>query len=185
MHLALMAKIDAMMTEARKDKNALALSLKKHSGKGAEFVIEHLGQKDKIPPSTVLHQLSDMIKSQMSKKQQNEKFLTSVPMKIWNLQPLFEKALSEGEDVLKNVFNNTFDSDIHKVHKSQLEKVRKLLISLKSSPVREIGSIERTKTDNTVSTEGKRLYSLNALLRFVRFFAETGEEEPEHGSEKN
>jgi CRISPR-associated protein Cmr2 len=175
--------------DAKKARNALAISLKKHSGQSAEFVVENYSEKVGMLSNKVPEMLSNMID-----ERKNGDFLKSVSTKIWQFKPLFEQALKIFEKtkdikVIQNIFNNTFDSEIHKKYENELKETTDLLkvISDKDalSLVRELGGSshkENTKK-RYLTLEDKCLYALDALLRFVKFFTETGEEERDNGKE--
>jgi len=163
------------------EKNSIALSLQKHSGQTVQFVMENFSKK--CGPecdiecgkeaSIVPAKLSEMITAKT-----NGDFLKSVSTKIWQFQSLFELALSKkSSSILQNIFDNTFDSDIHKKYKSELDETKELLTDLteKKSHVREIGKKHCKKSDP--------LYSLDALLRFVKFFTETVDEEEKNNAD--
>ena len=172
---------ELLFEKAKLKRDSLAVSLRKHSGQSIEFIFE---QCSKSADETAWTRISKMI---TEKKDGN--FLKSVSTKIWQFQPLFEHALSlKNLSAVKNVFTNTFDKTIHAQNKDYLNEVAELLNSFDASPVREIGGIaklekeiERSKNDklkiNSLTEETKKLYTLDALLRFVKLFSEVGEEE--------
>ncbi|MDL2324171.1 hypothetical protein LJC61_03340 [Ruminococcaceae bacterium OttesenSCG-928-A16] len=142
-----------LFRKAKATRNSLALSLRKHSGQNAEFVLEQFDD------SEISRILSGMIV-----KRKDGDFLQSTATKLWQFRPLFAQALSMNDNAVKNVFENIFDSEIHTKYQSELDEVRELLLCL-----------------NDQKTPEERLQELDALLRFVKFFSEKGREDDEGG----
>lgn len=167
------AEAKNMLREAKTHRDAAGISLQKHSGRAIDFVIEEFSTS-KLPciiNETII--------------QEKEDFLNSVSTTIWKFQPLFEKACEEyfakaGEvDNITSVFTNTFDASAHRDEndelKGEIKAVADLLMRLLSDkavpPVRPTGPPGGER-----SVELQALYSLDAILRFMKFFSETGEE---------
>ena len=164
-------------------KNAVAISLQKHSGKSAEFILGHFNQNS----------LTDKL-IQMIRRQQNEEVLQSIRSKIWQHASLFREAMGSGGRMLKNVFDNTFDSeDIHHIKKDDIDAVRELLESLASegsdpdpqAPDEDCAeqldkdckkSMDEDCAERQDKDSKERLEMLDDLLRFVKFWGERGDD---------
>jgi CRISPR-associated protein Cmr2 len=134
---------------AKRNRNAAAISLQKHSGKDVEFVLENF----KDTPLT--ERLQCLIKRERKEKDET---LSSIRSKIWEFEKLFSHAISNGDQALKNVFDNTFDSDIHKKYGEAITGVRELL---KAIPTRD---------------KEEKLKLLDSMLRFAKFWGEEGDD---------
>lgn len=110
---------DMLFHRAKRNRNAAAISLQKHSGQVVEFVLEEFNR------STLTEKLQELIK-----KNTDEVALQSIREKLWEFEPLFRQALCVGGDALKNVFDNTFDSGAHVATRADIDQARTLLDSL-------------------------------------------------------
>jgi CRISPR-associated protein Cmr2 len=176
--------------EAKRNRNAVAVSLQKHSGQSIEFVVEDFDVIQAPLQEILLNHSND------------QETLQSISSHLWQYQDLFLKALQlyrmdKDEKYLKNIFDNTFDSDIHDDLKEDVDSALKLMkiitqvCSTKENDipiVREL-SIESLieKKDSQGKYESERmkryeyelkiLYALDALLRFAKFWGEKGDDE--------
>jgi CRISPR-associated protein Cmr2 len=157
---------DMLFAHAKQgEKNAAAFSLLKHSGQNARFAISHF---DSNP---CIGMLSDLIEANLV----TEDYLNSASKKIFEFLPLFAFALSQSynadDPALVNVFNNTFDSGVHSSvgFGKQSEKIRNLLFA-------SGGSVSAIDLPAGTTAKDARLYALDAMLRFVKFFKEKREE---------
>ncbi|NMA18056.1 MAG: hypothetical protein GX939_04800 [Clostridiaceae bacterium] len=181
---------ELLFHEAKVNRDACAISLRKHSGQSAEFVIENLSKKTSM---------SSLISIIENSKQ--DVILNSVQSTLWKFRKLLSiaigKALNTGETLfIENIFDNIFDSEIHDKYSSRIDQARDLLIEMIDTHVKENGRESKkdvpeidvpeeysskkdgpkieNEEDNKVI---KFIYALDAQLRFVRFFSETGMEE--------
>jgi hypothetical protein len=173
--------------EAKENKNALGISLQKHSGKTVSFVLE---QMDNNP---AISHISAMIYLH-----KDENWLKSLSSNIWTQKSAFLKAIevfkaTNDTQILKNIFWNTFDSEAHTSSKDEktddwdsknfgdlreIAKVYRLLRDVLipcSSPNRSTTSYVR---ETGVGKEDEKdLQALDAVLRFIKFFSEKGGDE--------
>lgn len=141
---------DLLFHQAKRTRNAIAISLIKHSGQGADFLLNKL---DTNPLPTLL--------SALIAEKQNKDDLKSIPQKIAQFQPLFELSLQTSDIALKNAFDNTFDHVVHKEFQPSLDKIRELLQVIYAQKKNAKASLD----------------ALAAILRFVKFYSETGKED--------
>ena len=131
---------------AKKKRNAAAISLQKHSGKAVEFILEDFnGSEQTRRVQSLLWQ------------SQNGEVPSSIRTKLMEYRPLFERALTIGGNSLDNVFENIFDSDIHKNYQGILDKIQALM-----------GSVS--------GNEEEKFNLLDSLLRFSKFWREEGDD---------
>ena len=128
--------------------NTVAISLQKHSGRTSEFILKDFNET----------QLTDRI-NDLINHQTDDKALSSIRTKVWEFKPLILKALHIGDGVLKNVFDNTFDNEIHKKYQVEINTVRKLFSILPES-----------------LNDDDKLKMLDNVLFFARFWGEKGDE---------
>ena len=140
-----------LFDQAKCNRNAAAISMQKHSGKALEFVLE------KFKNTSLTKHLQALIRQQT-----DGEVLSSIREKLWKFEPVFSQALSLGSAALENVFNNIFDSDLHKKYQADLDSVRELLIVLQD--------------ENKEDKNREKLQRLDSLLRFVKFWGEEGDE---------
>lgn len=155
-----------LFTDAKMERDSLAISLQKHSGQLSEFVLTNFSNNN-LPTD-----LYNLIQHQI-----NEECLQSIRGKIWEFKPLFLKALELDNVALENIFANTFDSDEHALREGDIKAVRLLLSSLgtanhKIKIVQSFPNGEDRQQDSKIDI-------LDNLLRFVRFWGEKGVEEDE------
>jgi len=185
-----------LFDQAKENRNAVGISMLKHSGQSIKFVLED------FKSSGVIEQVKELIKQHIE-----EDILKSVSKHIWQFQDLFLKALalfleSNDKKYLENIFENIFDNEIHSVKKGNIESVFELLVDItqlcadsesKKNPiVREIVMSKKLENEKRVRKEEglkedvrtktydreiKILYALDALLRFVKFWGEKGDED--------
>lgn len=139
-----------LFEQAKINRNAVAISLQKHSGQDIRFVLENF---TKTEMTEMKAKLQGMIEQQLEGD-----VLQSIRNKLWEFQPLFIKALSLNPQALQNIFNNTFDSNEHKTKQADIDAVRELLEMLE------------------IPDNESKLRMLDHLLRFVKFWGEKGEE---------
>ena len=167
--------------KAKKSRDALAVSLIKHSGQAVRFVI------DGFSCNPVTKSICDFISMHS-----DEKFLKSISVHIWNFKALFAQAIKAYYEhpvetnitQIQNIFQNTFDSGAHKEDKNlaEIEQTRSLLMEiLIPAPKAEDKALTRLHAilpdgQDEVKSEEIPLYALDAVLRYVKFYAETGEE---------
>ena len=170
--------VKQLFDKAKKARNSAAISLQKHSGQTAEFILE------KFNETSLTEDLNTLIN-----KNVNDEVLTSVRSKIWEFQPLFTKAVSLGESALKNVFDNTFDSDIHKNYEDVLTSVRSFLLKLEPPQKDVCDKAKEYKKKHKIGEEINlsheteenlkmevRFEMLDCLLRVAKFWKEEGDD---------
>jgi CRISPR-associated protein Cmr2 len=133
--------------KAKKNRNAAAISMQKHSGQDIEFVLEDFKN------SKITEKLQRLMARHI-----DEDVLKSIRDKLWEFQPLFINAVDIGAAAIKNVFDNTFDSEEHGAKHGDIDAARELL--------------------ETIEAEGGklRLEMLDSLLRFAKFWGEKGDD---------
>ena len=150
----------------KRGKNSVSVSLQKHSGKSVEFIIDEFNQSD------VTAKLIELMKLH-----EKGEALQSIKDKIWEFKTLFIHARTGGKDSLKNVFNNTFDDDIHKNYEDILNKIHELYEILEPT---ELLVEQKVNEHNEKTAEENRselrLKMLDQLIRFSKFWGEEGEE---------
>jgi len=135
-------------------KNALAVSLLKHSGQNASFVLKTIAK------SSIVDDLTNLITWNW-----DEQYYNSVEQHLRNFAALFDHAATREE--ADNLFRNVFDVDL-RGKEEQLRAVEDLFW-LCCRPE------DSTSTNRAVSLN-KDVSAIDALLRFVRFFSEEGVE---------
>jgi CRISPR-associated protein Cmr2 len=158
-------------------KNALALTLQKHSGKSVELLFPGINH------NACWSELKELIKSLQAKDAQ-EKLLNSAVTHLRQFEVLFANAArlweAGWEDaVIDNVFKNVFDVEVHdRIDMSgYLTRVRKLF-KLADQCV-----TEKMEAPSELDAETRkvlpRLRAMDGMLRLVKFFFEKGQEEYE------
>ena len=158
-------------SRAKKTKNTAVISLQKHSGQSSEFVLED------FKSSKLTEKVEQLIEMHIC-----EDVLHSVQSKIWEFEKLFRHALFVGDrDSLKNLFDNTFDSEIHKNHAELLTQAYELLSEIKppqtlvETLTEDYKRLGEDRTETQVNSE-TRLITLDSLLRFAKFWGEEGDD---------
>ncbi|MDR3088462.1 MAG: type III-B CRISPR-associated protein Cas10/Cmr2 [Desulfobulbaceae bacterium] len=150
-------------------KNAAAISLRKHSGRDAEFVLK------KFSNNPCLALIQQLITGHCA-----DEYLNSVLFHMHDFQALFRQALADAKNqnnpdapMLKNVFANIFDHEIHEEGgtPAQLDAVRRLYFHSKNN-VLPLDS-RRIAVNQAERDEA----ALDAVLRLARFFNEEGQED--------
>lgn len=140
--------------EAKKNKNALALNLNKHSGQSIGFVIENFSSNN------ITSYISNMIK-----KCSDEDFLKSALYHIHNQKELF--MIGWKNNRIHNLFINVFDNSEQKKWTGYLSQVEELILheGLKDFRLseRQDNSDDKTNIDYTL-----------AILKLIKFFTEKG-----------
>jgi CRISPR-associated protein Cmr2 len=153
------AEVNKLLNEEAKNKhNAAAISLQKHSGKDIRFILNDFRDTKLMNP------IKKLIGQHI-----NGEALSFVREKIWEFQPLFVEAMKIGDTELKNVFDNTFDSEFHRKHKKEIDDTRDLLNIISQLP-----SI--SKDLSKLSHEELELEMLDNILRFTKFWGEEGDD---------
>jgi len=152
-------------------KNAAAISLKKHSGHSAEFVLKRFSANACLPCITNLLKMGA-----------TSAYLNSVSYHIHTFHALFHQALQEAHEparksadapMLTKVFANVFDHDAHREGGApgQLNEIRQLFFQARDA-VLPLPEKEAKKTGKSEETT-----ALDAILRFVQFFDEEAGDE--------
>lgn len=157
-------EIDMDGHKVKKEKNALAFKVMKHSGQTFEAVygMESAGIGKMLE---MLRAFLDVTLEESGVSGNSEKILTSVVYRINELKAVIESFMedsdSEVDAKIDNLFYNEFNEDIHdKTYMSFLDSARELLkIQLKSS------------RENSCSFE-KALAETHNTLRFIKFLEE-------------
>lgn len=158
---------DQLFHKAKENHNSLALSLRKHSGQSAEFVINNFSDNSN---DTVCKKIFTMLTENDS-----DDFLKSTSYKLIQFQHLLIEALKHDEKTVKNVFANIFDSDIHKKYETKLNSVRELFQAMYKNA---FASKKDEKDEKNINTSLKSfLHEFDSVLRLIKFFSETGMEE--------
>lgn len=151
---ALFEAYDMLFHHAKEDssgcnvRNAAAISLQKHSGRAAEFILKDFSNTD----------LTGGIQA-LIKRSMDDDLLRSIKSKIWEFEPLFLQALHISGDALKNLFGNTFDNEEHNAKWAGIELVGELLKALHGA------------------SGDDSLKQLDSLLCFAEFWGEEGDDE--------
>ncbi|HBT97211.1 MAG TPA: type III-B CRISPR-associated protein Cas10/Cmr2 [Desulfobulbaceae bacterium] len=154
-------------------KNAAAISLKKHSGHGAEFILTGFDNN---------HCLADI--QNIIRGHCEEKYLNSVAHHLRNFRVLFREALKKAKEVddadapaLKNAFANVFDHDTHDEGgtPAQLAAIRHLFFKIRDGVL----PMTEPKIDEAANQAERdcrqAIAALDEVLRFARFFNEEAE----------
>ncbi len=155
---------------AKINRNAIGISLIKHSGQTIKFVLED------IKTNNLFTDLNGILKKHIESD-----VLKSIRGKIWESKAVFREALTVlqkgNKSVLYNAFKNTFDSEIHKEN-ADIKEIYQLLNNIAtlnnsaSVPlIRKVGDDIQSEDENE-----DILIALDILMRFARFWGEKGEE---------
>ena len=138
-----------LFQQAKKTRDAVAISLRKHSGQDIQFILEN------FTTTKITDELQTLIAMQI-----DSNVLKSIRGKIWEYKSLFLLALKLKGEALKSIFDNTFDSkEVHNAKSCDIDATRTLLEMLEGKDNENI------------------LIMLDNLLRFVRFWSEKGDED--------
>jgi len=183
-----------LFTNAKMERDSLAISLQKHSGQSSEFTLTSLSNSD---GNKLFERLQQMITTQIT-----EECLQSVRGKIYELRFLFLHALrlyqedqAKHKDIIRNLFENLFNRPEHRENKGEndgtgnnmdnklindIENIRDLLILLVGlTGKREIVNKNESPKQNNDDNLEMILNNLDKMLRFIRFWDEKGNEEDE------
>ena len=155
-------------------KNALALTLQKHSGASLELGFPHLNDNGCLIRMVALL-------NNLPKEEVEEKHLSSAAFHLRQHEVLFAHAVhlwqcTGNTAILENVFNNTFDADMHSESgiREYLNGVFELMWEAHQCQT-------ETEIPDHLNSEIKealpRLRSMDGLLRLISFFLEKGREE--------
>ncbi|MDR3085294.1 MAG: type III-B CRISPR module RAMP protein Cmr6 [Christensenellaceae bacterium] len=94
-------------------KNALALTLRKHSGKSVELLFPQYNRQ--YGEKGCLKAFTDLLQALEGKDANELAFLSSVPTQLDRFQALFGHALRVKSDgAIENAFQNVFDGELHR-----------------------------------------------------------------------
>jgi CRISPR-associated protein Cmr2 len=152
-------------------KDALAVSLVKHSGHAAAFVLPKFSQ------TAVVERLEDLIAWQGDQRYDNPvRYYNSVEQHLSDLSPLFAEAMrtAKGAEDLAPLFGNVFDSSFHGPQlQPQLDSVRELLWLSKD----HARSIDGSPPSADPAGSIDHSTAIHPLLQFVRFFSEKNKDD--------
>ena len=154
-------------------KDAIAVSLQKHSGQSVELVFQRYNSNPVYDILLKLLSLYDPLDDNA------EDMLHSVETRLHGFKDLFALALhTRGDscfDPVKEAIGNMFDSEIHRqlYAKQLLDYTYVLLTAINNANIRVVCDISAEDE----YYEGKRCLAItDGVLRMVRFFAEKGVE---------
>lgn len=155
-------------------KNAIALTLQKHSGQCVELWFTN------ADASLCLERFKALLRSLIDSDTE-EKLLSSAVEKLQLFEPLFATAIHEwvqhpDSPTLENVFENTFDADMHsaKGAAAYLKGV-KGLIRVAQNCITPIDLPEHL--DEGLKQALTRLHATEGMLRLMKFYLERGSED--------
>lgn len=155
-------------------KNALALTLQKHSGQTVELVFP------RISGNECLKQITGLIEN-LLKADAEEKMLSSAVTHLRQFEALFTHAVQVWKDTndtgaLNNAFKNTFDAGPHSEGgaKAYLEGVKKLM---KQAHLCRAKSETPEPSGEKPNEAMQRLRAMDGMLRLIKFYLEKGREE--------
>jgi CRISPR-associated protein Cmr2 len=154
-----------------KYKNTLAIHLQKHSGKSVSLYFKNHNNNECLNKAqSIIQLLASSSEAQTGRAAEN--FNTSIS-KLNAFQDIFTKALQvmNASGGTGTTWHNALDNIIEATpqHKEHIETLALL--------VNESACVTDMPTGSNLTTEKHQLAALCSLLRFIRFFVETGKEE--------
>lgn len=174
-----------LLTDAKKMRHAIGISVLKHSGTRFQTVIKCLDAENAVTSAPEARGFEDnqlakwIAQSDIARvanalrirliadveKDKRGTFISSIQYKIKEIEPLLDKTLLSNEARLKATFDNFFNEDIHKKNNTFLEIVRSLLFHLYALQVRT----PLSDSDDAPSAELRTINTLYFVLRFIQF----------------
>lgn len=137
-----------------KGKDALAIQLRKHSGKRADFLIPTLSETTEITNIAAL-----------ANGKESVDLITSVLRHIVAYETIFIEAIKEKKkDIIKNVFVNLLIDSMDDTQNADLSEIDRLISILEAVVARE-------------NNPDKSKEIFTSILRYIKFFGEDREED--------